>query len=124
MPVPQWYTHRVREDLKRIIAQVICNDLRDPRVPSVMTITELKLSSDTRNATVHVSYLPEEGDGFTPKDVAAALNHAAPFIQHQVAQSISIKHLPKLVFKYDGGFDHSRHITELLDGMKDELDRD
>ncbi len=124
MPAPLWYNQRTREDLKREIANVISNDIRDPRVPMLITITDLKLSPDTRNATVSVSFFETEENRYTPANVEAALNHAAPFIQRKVAEVISIKHFPKFLFKYDGGMDHSRHISDLLDGMKDELAAD
>ena len=122
MPAPQFYNQRMTEDLKREVAWVIANELRDPRLPEMITVTDIKLSSDTRNATVFVSFY-EEGE-HASKDALSALTHAAPFIQKMVASRVKIKNFPKMVFKQDNGFEHSAKINELLEQVKDDLERD
>jgi ribosome-binding factor A len=118
MPAVRWYNERVKEQLRREISWTIQNRVRDPRVPPMVMVSEIKLSPDTRNATVFVSIYdtPEKREG-----ALIALNRAAPFIQNTVAQRVSIKHFPKLLFKLDESLDHSEHINELLDKIKDDL---
>ncbi|MBD3316273.1 MAG: 30S ribosome-binding factor RbfA [Chitinivibrionales bacterium] len=118
MSSPRWYNDRVKEQLRREIAWAIQNEVRDPRVPPMVTVSEIKLAADTRNATVFVSIYdtPEKR-----KDALVALNGAAPFIQNIVAQRVSIKHFPKLHFKLDESLDRREHINELLDKIKDDL---
>jgi ribosome-binding factor A len=118
MTVPQWYNERLSEELGRKIAEIIAHRLSDPRVPSVVTVTNIKLAPDTRNATVFVSLF---GDEKNIDEAISALNHAAPFIQHVVAESMSIKHMPKLYFKYDKTIAYGEHINELLNSVKDDL---
>lgn len=114
----QWYTKRVQEQLVREISKTISFRLNDPRIPKVVTITELKLAPDTRNATVFVSFMGEETER---KDALIALTHAAPFIQKCVAETVQIKHFPKLFFKLDSAFEHSEKINAILEQIKDDL---
>jgi ribosome-binding factor A len=114
-----YYHERVKEDLIREIGWVISNEMRDPRVPPVVTVTDLKLASDTRNATVFISIL---GDDMTKNGALIALNRGAPFIQKLVAQKISIRHFPRLLFKLDNSIEHGTRINELLKEIKDDLD--
>jgi ribosome-binding factor A len=113
-----WHTQRLREELHKEIGQIIAGEMRDPRIPDVVTITEVRLAPDCRNATVFVSVM---GDAAAKKEAVAALNHAVPFLQHVVAARIVMKFVPKLYFKLDKSLQESEHINELLKEIKDDL---
>lgn len=120
MSSPAFYKERLKHDLAREIGWTIANRVRDPRVPSFVTVTEIRLSDDTRNATVYVSVFGEDVEKTEALD---ALQHAAPYIQKNVAGKVKMKHFPRLRFKLDRSLDRSQRINELLDEVKDDLDR-
>jgi ribosome-binding factor A len=109
---------RLKEDFHREIAWVIANRVRDPRIPEVVTVLEIRLAPDTRNATVIVSIF---GDEAVQQQALEGLNSAAPFIQKIVAQRVRIKHFPKLYFKIDKSLDYSENLNTLLNDIKDDL---
>jgi ribosome-binding factor A len=119
MPPLHFHKERLSEQLQKEIGIVISQELRDPRIPSVVTITQIKLSQDNRNATVYVSVY---GDDKEKNDALAALSHAAPFIQRVVAGRITMKHFPRIMFKLDNSIEHSQHINELLKEIKNDLE--
>jgi ribosome-binding factor A len=114
-----WHLDRLREDLHREIAWTIVNAVRDPRVPSGITITKVRLAPDTRNATVLVSIF---GDEPMKKEALAGLNAAAPFIQKVVAGKVKIKHFPRLYFKLDDTLEYGEHINNLFTEINNDLD--
>jgi ribosome-binding factor A len=114
----QFHIVRLAEQLQKEIAIVIAQELRDPRIPPVVTITQIKLAQDTRNATVFVSVFGEDDE---KNGAIAALNGAAPFIQHVVAGRITVKHFPRLLFKLDSSVEHGRHINDLLKDIQNDL---
>jgi len=118
MTSPQFHKDRLQEDFRREIAWVIANRVRDPRVPGVVTVSEIQLSPDTRNATVTVSIFGEE---IAQKQAIDVLNKAAPFIQNIVAPRIRIKHFPRLYFKLDKSLDYRERLDDLLEKIKDDL---
>jgi ribosome-binding factor A len=113
-----WHTQRLREELHKELGLIIAGEMRDPRIPDVVTITEVRLAPDCRNATVFVSVM---GDDAAKKAAVSVLNHAAPFLQHLVAGRIVMKFVPKLYFKLDKSLEESEHINELLNEIKDDL---
>jgi len=119
MSTLQWHNERLRELLNREIGETIAQEVRDPRVPDVVTITGVKLARDNRNATVYVSII---GDPHEKKAAVEALNKAAPFIQHVIAQRIVLKRFPRLYFKLDNSIEHGRRINDLLKEIKDDLE--
>jgi len=115
----QFHHAHVKERLIREIGWTITNRVRDPRVPPVLTITDIKLAADTRNATVFFSIY---GSDTEKKGAGIALNRAAAFIQKTVAKRISLKNFPKLVFKFDDSIERSMRINQLLSDIKDDLE--
>ena len=86
----RYYIQRLTHQLVREIGLVLQNEINDPRIPSVCTVTEVRLSQDTRNATVFVSVL---GDEKVKKGALIALSRAAPYVQRMVGKHITMKHL-------------------------------
>jgi ribosome-binding factor A len=120
MAISQWHNERLRELLHREIGETISQEVRDPRVPGVVTITKVKLAQDDRNATVYVSTF---GDMKEKRDAVAALNKAAPFIQHTISQRIVVKHFPHLYFKLDNSIEEGQRINDLLKEIQNDLER-
>jgi ribosome-binding factor A len=110
---------RLAEQLQKEISIVITQEMRDPRIPTLVTITRIKLAQDTRNATVYVSIYGETKE---KNEALAALNGAAPFIQRVVAGRVTVKHFPRLCFKLDNSIEYGGHINELLKEVKDDLE--
>jgi len=116
---PHQFQHeRITEDLRREITWTIANKMRDPRVPDIVSVTEIKLADDNRNATVFVSVYGTESE---KKGALIALNRACPYIQKVVAERVSMRHFPKLLFKIDDSLDRGMKINELLKEIQDDL---
>jgi ribosome-binding factor A len=117
MPVP-YRKERIREALHTQIGRIIAEQLRDPRIPPIVTVTEVDLAPDLRNATVFVSIF---GDEKQCKGGLIALNNAAPFIQKLLGQAVVLKRMPKLFFKSDNSLSRGQHISELLREIDNDL---
>jgi ribosome-binding factor A len=120
MAAPKWHIERLREMLHREIGTVIAQEIRDPRIPDIVTVTEVKLARDARNATVYVSVM---GDGAEKEDALNALGKAAPFIQRTVASRVVTKSFPHLIFKLDTSIEYGQHMNELFKEIQHDLDR-
>jgi len=119
MAAPKFHIERLSEMLRREIGTVIAQKVRDPRIPDIVTITEVKLSSDTKNATVYASIMG--GDEEEKLGAIDALNKAAPFIQRTVAQHVVTKNFPRLLFKLDTSIEYGQHINDLFKEIQDDL---
>jgi ribosome-binding factor A len=114
-----WHIDRLREELKREIASAITNNMRDPRIPAIFTITDVRLAQDCRNATVGVSIL---GDETVQENAIAALNKGAPFIQQIVSKRVTTKNFPRLYFKLDTTIEQSNRLNDLLNTVRSDLE--
>jgi ribosome-binding factor A len=112
------YLDHSRAHLVRQIGHAILHRLRDPRIPMIVSVTDLKLATDTRDATVYVSVFGSEEEQTAALE---ALNHAAPYIQKIVAGQVRMRHFPHLTFRLDHSIERGAHIEQLLREIKDDL---
>jgi len=111
---------RVGEEIRHTLAGIVeRGELRDPDLQGrSITITEVRVSPDMRNATVYCVPLggnqdPEAG-GIEIEKLIAALTRAQPFLRHEVAQRVHLRSVPAFIFVADTSFDVADHIEALL----------
>jgi ribosome-binding factor A len=111
---------RVGEELRHLLAEILGREeLRDPALQgTTITVTEVRISPDLKNATVFVMPL---GGSHAPESVAA-LQRAAGFLRGLVARELTLRSVPSLRFELDTSFDHAGRIEELL--HRPEVERD
>ena len=103
---------RVGEELRHALAEVLRRgDFRDPELQSLnVTVTEVRISPDLRNATAFITPL---GGGQVGETVAA-MRRAAAFFRAQIARAIKLRYVPTLSFEADTSFEYADHINRLL----------
>ena len=118
MTATSFHHTRVREQLQKELGRIIANDIRDPRVPPIVTVTDVRLSPDMRNATVFISIL---GGTKEQKGVCIALNNASAYIQRTLGSRVILKYMPRLFFKIDKSLEQGSRINDLLKEIQDDL---
>jgi ribosome-binding factor A len=99
---------RLGSQLHREIGNVIQYDINDPRLQFV-TVTEVRLSDDLKDATVFVSIFGEDS-----ADVFQSLVHAGSFIRRRTGERCYLKFVPRLNFKLDTSRQRAEKIENLL----------
>ncbi|MCS4504661.1 Ribosome-binding factor A [wastewater metagenome] len=105
-------TRRVGEQIQRELAELIRDEVRDPRVGSV-TVSEVSVTRDFAHARVLVTVLGASAEASA--DAVEALNHAAGFLRSQLARRVRLRQVPALVFEYDESFDRGARVSRLID---------
>ncbi len=104
---------RVGEEVRHALSFILARgEVHDPElVGKAITVTEVRISPDLKNATAFV--VPLGGLG-KPEEIVAALNRIKSFLRHRVAQSVHLRSAPNLSFVADTSFDEAGHINDLL----------
>ena len=103
---------RVGEELRHALAEVLRRgDFRDPELQNLnVTVTEVRISPDLRNATAFITPL----GGGQVEETVAAMRRAAAFFRAQIARAIKLRYVPTLSFEADTSFEYADHINRLL----------
>ncbi|OHC80543.1 MAG: ribosome-binding factor A [Rhodospirillales bacterium RIFCSPLOWO2_12_FULL_67_15] len=110
---------RVGEAIRHALAHALeRGEVRDPGLGGMSaTVTEVRVSPDLRHATAFVvpfAAPPAMDAAAAMTAVVAALNRAAPFLRHRVAEAVRTKFAPEIVFRPDTTFDEAERIHRLF----------
>ena len=101
---------RLAETLREEIAEVVGFELDDPRVEMV-TVTEVRVSEDLRDAKVYVLI---DGSEDEVKGALKALENASIFVRQQVAMNLSMRFAPHLHFVRDTAEENAARVSSIL----------
>ena len=103
---------RVRHILSELLARGEVHD--DVLTAHSVSVTEVRMTPDLRNANAYVKPLLGEDEG----QVLKALRTNTAFFQREVAKLLGLKFAPKLSFRPDESFDEAERIERLLNDPK------
>ena len=107
--MPGAWVEKLADQVKDIVALALERRVKDPRLGFV-TVTEVRLTGDGRDATVFYTVLPG-GDEIA---TAAALESAKGMLRTLVGQHLDVKNVPSLAFVRDAIPETSQEMEELL----------
>jgi ribosome-binding factor A len=103
-------TRRVAEQLRRELAALLLQEIKDPRVKMV-SLSAVEVSRDLSHAKVFVSVL---GDEKAVDDALTGLEHAVGFLRRELGRRMHLRAIPQLHFVHDTSMAEGAHIDELL----------
>ena len=108
----------LREEISSLILR---NEIKDPRVDSMLSVSGVSVSKDLAYAKVRVSGFKERDE---LESAVEGLNHAAGFVQSQIGRKLKFRSTPRLTFLPDHsieeGFEVNRTIDENVEHISHE----
>ena len=108
---------RLGLEIQRALADIIRNDLNDPRVAQFASIVKVDLTNDLQHCKVFVTVYGTEEE---KKNTYEGLEKAKGFIKRQLSDKIKVRKMPELHFVADDSIEYSIHISEILNKIKEE----
>ncbi len=109
---------RINDLLRQEISDILLRLLRDPRLGTLVSITEVRTSDDLQRARVFVSVLGNEVDRTA---AFAALRAASQFIRRELSSRLDLKTIPDLSFHYDDSIERGARVLAALNEMGNEI---
>ncbi len=105
-------TRRVAEQLQRELAQLIRDEVKDPRL-GMVTVVDVEVSRDLSHAKVFVTLLA--GDEEARMTSVAILNDAAGMLRRFLGRRLRLRTIPQLHFHYDQSIEKGAELSALID---------
>ncbi len=99
--------------VKQAISSAITSHLNDPRIDGLVSMTQVEMSRDLRNADVYISILAS--DEKAQNRTFIAIQHARRHLQSYVADAVSSKFCPILRLHQDDKFKKTLETMNLID---------
>ena len=101
---------RVNELMRREIAELLERRI-EHRTNCLVTVTEVKTSSDLKHAKVYISLI---GGQKGQDAVVALLEEHRVFLQQKISRDIKIKYTPVLEFEYDSRVEAANKVLAII----------
>ncbi len=115
--MPTRRMEQVGDLLRAELSDLLQREMHDPRLGFV-TITNVKVSADLRNARVSASCY---GDEASQQESMRALKSAAGFLRSEVGKRVRLRMIPQLSFHLDHSMAHAEEIQRTLRTLEPEL---
>ncbi|MEO8305544.1 MAG: 30S ribosome-binding factor RbfA [Betaproteobacteria bacterium] len=102
---------RVAEQIQRELAQMLRDDVKDPRVGRV-TITAVEVSPDLSHAKVFVTHLAGREHA---AEAIEALSRTAGFLRTELGHRMNLYSVPQIHFAYDDSIESGMRMSQLID---------
>jgi ribosome-binding factor A len=103
---------RLNSVIQLEISQLLHEQVNDPRLTSLISITKVSTSSDLRHTKVFISTF---GDKVDKKEILQGFTAASGFLRYQLATRLQLKHMPELSFHLDDSIERAAEILKLID---------
>lgn len=108
---------RINEEVKREVSNIIQNEIKDPRLTAMVSVTDVKVTRDLRYAKVFVSIFGKNDE--EKNNTFVALKNASGYIRKEIGQRINLRYNPQIIFELDDSINYGMHIEELIQRVKD-----
>ena len=99
---------RVNEEIRKELARLLPT-VKDPRVPSFISVTEVQTAPDLKTAKIFVSVMTGE-----EKQVLKGLKSSAGYLRGALAKSLKLRYTPELTFVMDSSIQEGLKINQIL----------
>lgn len=101
---------RINEEIQRELSDLL-RTLKDPRVQKTMvSVTRVETTADLHYAKVWVSVYDKE----QAKEVLKGLKSSGGYLRHELANRLSLRHTPELVWTEDHSITYGARILDIL----------
>ena len=106
---------KIESLLRETVSLMLLNgEIKDPRINEMVTITDVDIAADMRDAKIYVSVL---SDTEVKDEIINTLNHAAGFIQKLLAKRVRLKNTPRLTFHRDDSLEKGFRMNQVLNDL-------
>lgn len=102
---------RVAEEIRHEVSAMLAGELKDPRLAGLVTVTEVRVSPDLKQARIYVSVMGTQAEQTSTLQGLAA---AAGYVRHELTERLQARRAPEVHFVLDHTEEYGQRIEELL----------
>ena len=103
--------NKIAAEIQRIVNELLVSEVKDPRLSGV-SVSAVEVSGDLGVATVFFSTIALDDD---PSDIREGFEKARGFFRSRVGESLQLRRVPELRFRYDASARRGVEIGRLID---------
>ena len=113
----QYRRHKLAEQFRAEISSILARELRE-QIQGLVTVTEVQLSPDLRQARVLISLF---GGQEQKEATHSVLTESLGLIRRMLGSRIRLRHTPELVLVIDQSIEQGDRMVQLIEEVNREL---
>lgn len=102
---------RLEQDIKLALSNIIMYEVKEPDVSGMITVTDVKVTSDQKYATIYISIYGKKNK----EKVLVALRKAKGYIKSSLAKKVKMRNIPDLIFKLDNSMEYGEYMDRVIE---------
>ena len=104
---------RINAELQKAISNIISNDIRDPQIDAIISVSSVETTPELSYARVYITSI-----GTTPtQEVLNRIKGAAGFIRGKLSKAVKLRITPRLEFMLDNSTEYGSKIDSILNSI-------
>ncbi|MGN1227779.1 MAG: 30S ribosome-binding factor RbfA [Christensenellales bacterium] len=104
---------KINAELQVEIANIIKNELKDPRISGIISVLRVETDNDLYMANTYISIYKSNDEKATLK----ALQNSSGYVRKLLSKRIQLRTIPIINFKLDKTMDYSENINSILEKL-------
>lgn len=109
--------NRISEEVRRVISGIIQNDIKDPRISPITSVSHVEVTRDLSFAKIFISILGNEEE---KQSTIEGLESAKGYIKKELGREVKLRAMPELIFILDDSIERSMEMTKLINEVNHE----
>ena len=105
---------RINSEVQRELSSILRNEVKDPRVSSMVSVMEAVVAPDLKTCKVYISVMGTQDE---KQQTMKALKSAEGFIRRQLAHNLQLRNTPELRFLLDESIEYAVNISKMIDDV-------
>lgn len=113
-------TDRIEEEVKKVASKVISQELKDPRLTGLISVTKVHVTKDLKYCKIFVSMLGTKDI----KEAMDALKSGSGIVRKAIGNNIRMHSTPEVIFELDDSLEYGAHIQNVINGLNIKQDEE
>ena len=113
--------NRLNGEVQKVIAEIIRNEIKDPRIHPMTTVMETIVAPDLKTCKAYISVLGNEED---IQNTMKGLQSAEGYIRSLLAKQMNLRYTPVITFISDQSVEYGINMMKLIDEVTADLQKE
>lgn len=105
---------KVNSEIKKELSNLILNTIRNPKINTIISITNVETTPDLAIAKVFISVLDDSNENEILKELVGA----SGFLRANLAKNLKLRKTPRIIFELDKSEIYGSKIDNILKTIK------
>lgn len=107
---------RLNEEVMRALSQIIRNEIKDPRIHPLTSVSLVEVAPDLKTCKAYISVLGNEKE---QQDTIEGLKSAAGYARRCLASSLNLRNTPEIRFILDQSIEYGIRMSQKIDQLSE-----